>query len=404
VLAIKSAKQNYSPSTEVLELLDLFRRMVNRCIVIGLSQNVSSLKSLCLLSYKELGSYPTPSCYKLCAISRAAGILASRKKSLRRGFVTKSPHAVKPLLISCYNFKIQNGHLRIPIGRKRFETIPLTNHTASVLSDRTLCVRSFTLTANTLSLCISKEAVTLECVGTVGVDRNLRNLTCGDEETVVQYDLSKAVEIANTTLSILSSFKRNDHRIGQRLALKYGKRRHNRTVSLLHKTTKSIVERAFEKRKAIVLENIRGIRRLYRKGNWQGRSFRGRMNSWSFGKAQSQIEYKAAWIGPPVVRLSRRETFGTSSTCPRCGERLQSDRNHRRQLWCPKCKVWTDRDVVAVVNLSRRGRLRFDRSKGEAVEAVKGNPKPTVIPGVDASKPTYLEKVGGTMLSSTDYH
>jgi putative transposase len=404
VLAIKSVKQNYSPSTEVLELLDLFRRMVNRCIVIGLSQNVSSLKSLCLLSYRELRGYPSPSCYKLCAVSRAAGILASRRKSLRRGFATKSPYAVKPLLISCYNFKIQNGHLQIPIGRKAYETIPLTKHTALVLSDKTLRVRSFTLTATTLSLCISKKVVTLECTGTVGVDRNLRNLTCGDEETVIQYDLSRAVEIANTTVSIVSSFKRNDRRIGQRLAMKYGKRRQNRTLNLLHNATKSIVDQAFEKKKAVVLESIRGIRRLYRKGNWQGRSFRGRMNSWSFGKAQSQIEYKAAWIGLSVVRLSRHETFGTSSTCPRCGERLQSDKNHRRQLWCPKCKVWMDRDLVAVINLSRRGRLRFDRSKGEAVEAVKGNPMPTVIPGVDASKPTYLAKVGRTMLSSTDYH
>ena len=53
-----------------------------------------------------------------------------------------------------------------------------------------------------------------------------------------------------------------------------------------------------------------------------------------------------------------------------------------------------DRDVVAAVNLSRRGRLRFDRSRaqmglqGGAVEAVKGNPITTVIPGVDAPKPS----------------
>jgi hypothetical protein len=51
-----------------------------------------------------------------------------------------------------------------------------------------------------------------------------------------------------------------------------------------------------------------------------------------------------------------------------------------------------DRDVVAAVNLSWRGRLRFDRSRaqkgleGGAVEAVKGNPTATVILRVDASK------------------
>jgi len=55
-----------------------------------------------------------------------------------------------------------------------------------------------------------------------------------------------------------------------------------------------------------------------------------------------------------------------------------------------------DRDRVAAINLSRRGRVRFARSRppifieaqGGADEAVKGNPTPTAIPGADAPKPT----------------
>jgi hypothetical protein len=49
-------------------------------------------------------------------------------------------------------------------------------------------------------------------------------------------------------------------------------------------------------------------------------------------------------------------------------------------------------ETVAAVNLSRRGRLRFDRSRaqkgleGGAVEAVRGNPTAMVILRVDASK------------------
>src|SRR3989442_8463464 len=109
-----------------------------------------------------------------------------------------------------------------------------------------------------------------------------------------------------------------------------------------------------------------------------------------------QIEYKARWIGLPVVRLSRRETRGSSVTCPRCGERLQSDKRLERKLWCRKCRIVMDRDRVAAVNLARRGRVRFARSRppiileaqGGAVEAVMGNPTPTVIPGVDAPKLT----------------
>jgi putative transposase len=208
------------------------------------------------------------------------------------------------------------------------------------------------------------------------------------------------VRIARTTVRVVASFRRNDSRTRGAIASKYGRRRTARTEHLLHNTTKTIVARAVQRREAIVLEDIQGIRCLYRKGNGQGRKYRERMNGWSFGEAQRQIEYKARWVGLPVIRLSRCETRGSSVTCPRCGERLQSDKSLGRKLWCGKCRIVMDRDVVAAVNLARRGRVRFARSRppipleaqGGADEAVKGNPTPTVIPGVDAPKLTQPTK------------
>ncbi|HVH14631.1 MAG TPA: zinc ribbon domain-containing protein, partial [Candidatus Angelobacter sp.] len=141
------------------------------------------------------------------------------------------------------------------------------------------------------------------------------------------------------------------------------------------------------------------IRRLYRKGNGQGAKYRRRMNGWSFAEAQRQLEYKARWVGLPVIRLSKKDTRGTSVTCPQCGERLREDKQLRRKLWCGRCRVMMDRDMVAAINLARRGRLRFDRSRahdnglqGGAVEAMKGNPTPTAIPRVDAPKPSQQPK------------
>src|SRR5438132_4296709 len=200
-------------------------------------------------------------------------------------------------------------------------------------------------------------------------------------------------------MRIVASFKRDDARIRRVISSKYGLRRTARTGHLLHTATKTVVETAVQRRQAIVLEDIRGIRALYRKGNGQRRRHRGRMNGWSINMAQQQLEYKASWIGLPVIRLSRRETRGSSMTCPRCGERLQSDKRLARKLWCVKCRVVMDRDRVAAVNLARRGRVRFARSRppiveaqGGAAEAVKGNPTPTVIPGVDAPKLTQPTK------------
>ena len=233
----------------------------------------------------------------------------------------------------------------------------------------------------------------------VGVDCNLRNLTVGNDDQTRYYDTSETMRIAKVTTRIVSSPKRNDVRIRESVASKYGRRRSAKTRHVLHNATKEIVTVAVQKRTAIVLENIEGIRRLYQKGNGQGRKYRGRMNGWSFGEAQRQIEYKARWVGLPIIRLSRRETRGSSLTCPRCGERLQSDKRLERKLWCGKCRIVMDRDMVAAVNLARRGRVRFARSRppimeaqGGAVEAMKGNPTPAVIPGVDAPKLTQPTK------------
>src|SRR6266568_4912074 len=104
LLAVKSVWQHYAPTRDVLGLLEVFRRMVNESIRIGLANNASSLRKLSLLSYNQLAQYDSPSCYKLSAISRAAGILASRKKSLKRGSRLENPmlsdHSSSPVMVS----------------------------------------------------------------------------------------------------------------------------------------------------------------------------------------------------------------------------------------------------------------------------------------------------------------
>jgi len=147
--------------------LEVFRRRVNDSISIGLAkQRILAEKALTTLLQPA-----SPSYYKLCAISRAAGILASRKKSLRRGFPTASPYAVRQQLVSCYGFKTKNGGLEIPVSRGKRLIIRLTEHTINVISQPGVEVHSFTLTQNRLCLSIPHYATTLECTSTVRVDR-----------------------------------------------------------------------------------------------------------------------------------------------------------------------------------------------------------------------------------------
>lgn len=374
-------------------MMEKFRQMVNDCIRVGLQYDTSSMKLLCKLTYKQLASYDIITYYKLCAISHAAGILANRKKSLKRGLHPRQPYAKRPLLISCYGFKIVEGFLKVPLGNKQHFDVPLNGYVKKVLADRSLKIRSFTLTPDAMSICYSRETEDVECSNMEGIDRNFRNLTVGNADRVVQYDLSKAVNIAENTRSIIMSFKRNDVRIRKELYGKYGQRRKNRITQLLHHVSKTVVQKAKQEKSAIVFEDIRRIRQLYQRGNYQGNAYRGMMNSWSFAEIKRLITYKAAWEGVPVIQLSVEETRGTSQLCPRCGKKITQVDRKTRQLWCDHCKRWMDRDVVGAMNISIKGRSRSERSQGLAGEAMNGNLEcDPIILRVDASKLAYLKR------------
>ena len=289
--------------------------MVNNCIKIGLETNASSLKRLSLLAYSTMKrEYPTvPSYYRLTAISKAAGILSSGRKSERRGVTTKDPRLKKPLLVSCYHFRIKDHTLSFRISRKdKVVKIPLTSHTVEKIEKGGIEVRSFTLTPTSLSLSIRKEIASFKPECFLGIDRNASNVTCGNMEKAVQFDMKKVEEIAKTTRDVMRSFKRNDVRIRKLLASKYGRRRSERVNQILHKVSKNIVNLAKNSRGGIVLEQIDGLRNLYRKGNYQGKNFRARMNSVPWYEIKRRIEYKAAWEGIPVIQLTKGETRGTS--------------------------------------------------------------------------------------------
>ena len=113
MLATKAVRQRYQASPELLRLLDEFRRMVNICVMIGIEQNISSLKTLASRTYPRL-SRDVLGYYRLGAISAATGIIHNYRKAKNKNPLTRVPCARKLVLSIWYGFKIQNGHLRLP--------------------------------------------------------------------------------------------------------------------------------------------------------------------------------------------------------------------------------------------------------------------------------------------------
>jgi putative transposase len=353
VRVFKSVWQHYTPTPEIRWLLEQFRQMLNDCIRIGLAENVTSLESLSLKAYGQLSRYDVASYYKLCAISAATGILRNYRKAKRKGRDVKEPYAWRLRLTTCYGFKVRDGELSLPIHAKEHVQISLNQHLQDTINGFT--PRSVTLTADRLSLAYAIEVRQLQPRGFIGIDRNLDNVTiAATDGTVQQHDLSEATRIRAMYRDVGSHFRRNDVRIRRGISGKYGRKQQGRVMQVLHHASKLIVEEAKARQYGVAMEKLTDIRKLYRRGNWQGRWYRGRMNSWSYGELQRQIEYKAKWEGLPVIYV---HPHGTSSRCSICGKRMKPEES--RMLRCPSCGYAVDRDVNAARNILAAGTLRF---------------------------------------------
>jgi len=297
------------------------------------------------------------------------------KNSIKKGKNTKSPFIRKSYLTNCYGFKLNGSLLSIPYKPRQPIHILLNNHTQKILSDPALKVRSFTLTALNISLCISKEIDQIQCTEIVGIDRNLRNVTIGNSESVTFYKTNKLLSIKQNTIHARAGFHRNDRRIKQKFWQEKNHRMQNRTKQFIHKISKQIIQNAKSTKSMIILEDLKGIRKLYRKGNGQGNKYRSKLNSWQFYELQRQIQYKATWEGIPVKFVDPR---CTSKLCPICGNRIQEDAQNHRKLWCNNCSKSMDRDVVASLNIAYKGWARLTHHKGDTNEAQSGTFEPVM--------------------------
>jgi putative transposase len=344
--AIKAIRLGYRASEELSSLFEEFRLMCNDAIRIALKREPKSRFRLVELAYLRLKEYGLHTKYILSACEIAYSAFKNKNR--------KSDPYVKKHFIKLYSNSFTLNHLvlRIPTTPRRFVylTLRASNYHLSVVDDPDLKLCSITLNESMLAVSFSRETAEIVTRGRIGIDVNERNVTWSDSSgVVVKEDTSKVAELKERYKAIrakIAQRTRKDARTQRRLLSKYGKRERDRTTQAIHRITKRIVNHAKKNNLAIIMENLKGIRKLYRKGNGQGTSFRGRMNSWMFREIQRQTDYKARWEGNPVYYVNPR---GTSRKCPDCGSSLVELEG--RRLWCPSCDKTEDRDVVASNNL-----------------------------------------------------
>jgi len=344
--------------------------MCNEAIRVVVASNPKNRFELISLAYPKLKQYGLHTHYILSACEVAYSLCRNQKRRkvpvVRRAF----------LKLDSQSYRLNHLLLRIPSTSRQyvFLTLDGSDHSLLYVENPNLKRGSVTVTPEAVCIAFSKEVTLPDPVGYVGIDVNERNITVsatdGHERRFTE--LGEIVDLKKRYREIRARIERRvdrDARVRKRLLAKFGRRERNRTVQRLHAFTRQVVNYAKVHDFGIKMENLTGIRQKHRKGNGKGPRFRGRMNSWVFGEAQRQVEYKARWDGVPVWYVNPKST---SQNCPTCGSLVAPLTG--RKLFCTSCDNTWDRDVLASRNIMACAvpQARPSRGSGEGGQGDDG--------------------------------
>jgi putative transposase len=114
-----------------------------------------------------------------------------------------------------------------------------------------------------------------------------------------------------------------------------------------HVISKELVVVAKDTKRAIALEDLRGIRSRTTVRHEQ----RGRHGKWAFNQLRAFIEYKAKVAGVPVLMVDPRNT---SRECPKCHNSDKRNRVSQSEFKCRRCGYEANADYVGALNIQWR--------------------------------------------------
>jgi len=356
--------------SEAKSLLEDFRLAVNNSIRAGLQARVTSRNALVKIAYKDFRQ-EHPRMYSqhlVSAFEVACGILKNHRKRLRNGVTDRIPF-VKRLMMKtenqAYKLDRRSGMIDLPIraGCHVELRLVVSQYHRKYLDDMTLSLGSLTVLPDRVIVAFRKDAPKpFVPVSALSLDTNERSL----DGVLITDDTSMTVKAEFPDIAViqqrhhdrrkrLQRKKARDRRTSRNLCRREGAREHHRIDYRLHQVANSVLKFAEERRSAVILEDLKGIRPKWNK------ELNRRISLWPRRKLHQIIEYKAQWRGVPVVKVDPRNS---SRKCPACG-RIQDSRMGA-EFKC-ECGWHLDRHINASLNLLQTaisngmaGGLRFN--------------------------------------------
>ncbi len=308
-----------------------------------------------------LKNWPFAKHYVDSAIKTAYSILESWRQNYLRGRRKRRKPVVKRKFVRVKTtlMKVEGSKIRIT-AKPRKEYLEL-DYSGEWFYERIKGwkVGELIIGENDVYLTFSKE---VEFNGRVkiGIDSNLMSLDVyHPEKGWIKVDLRELHRIAETYDGIIDKLKsiqrKAPKRIG-RLLKKYYSRRKNRIEDFLNKLAVQL-SREFPDA-TFIFEDLNKFNMF----NGNGRKFNRKLSRSTWGKIVQRLSYRV-----PVEFVN---PAGTSSTCPRCGSRLES---RNGLVECSNCGFKADRQFVGAFNVFVRG-VGVPLSGGEVGDLLPDEP------------------------------
>jgi len=309
---------------------------------------------------KLLQNWPFAKHYVDSAIKTAYSILDSWQKNYLKGRRKRRKPVVKRKFVRVKTtlMKVEGSKIRITV-RPREEYLKL-DYSGEWFYGRVKGwkIGELIIREKDVYLTFSKE-IEFDRRIKIGIDSNLMSLDVyHPEKGWIKVDLSELHRIAETYDRIidgLKSIQRKASKRISRLLKKYYSRRRNRIEDFLNKLAVQL-SREFPDA-VFVFEDLNKLKMLEN----GSRKFNRKLSRSTWSKIVQKLSYR--------VPIEFVNPAGTSSTCPKCGSKLES----RNGLVVCECGFTADRQFLGAFNVFVRG-LGVALSGGEANDLLPNEP------------------------------
>jgi len=343
------------PTPELIELLRRYRDGLNLAIKWAVEEarakgRLSTLSEAHKALYEPLKALGLPSIIAATCYREALAVAKSYAANGARGNtpVVKKLH----MWLRGDAYSVRDGYLHITGGYKARIIGVEERYNEGKWKEARLVYRG-----GDMYLYIAVEVPKLtpiEPKGVIAVDVNEQHVYYGNSQWVkkVETPVEKAMRLRKLAEELKRKYSASRYTpwyrrsgIRERISRLYMMSK-NVVENWARKTAKRIVEEARERQCAVALEDLTGLVEAIRE---LPKEHRTKMMLLAYRRLLKWIKWQAAKRGVVVVEVDPR---GTSTTCPKCGSKME-EVGHRR-VKCVKCGSETGRDIVAIYNIEKR--------------------------------------------------